>query len=60
MLTARLNGRDNANMKSITNERGVDRIVFSMWYLLSLIFVALKMGNVLRFALFAHDADALA
>jgi hypothetical protein len=28
MLTARLNGRDNANMKSITNERGVDRIVF--------------------------------
>jgi hypothetical protein len=29
-LTARLNGRDNANMKSITNERGVDRIVFSL------------------------------
>jgi hypothetical protein len=30
MLTARLNGRDNANMKSITNERGFDSIVFSL------------------------------
>jgi hypothetical protein len=28
MLTARLNGRDNANLKRITNERRVDRILF--------------------------------
>jgi hypothetical protein len=28
MLTARLNSRDNANLKSITDEREVDRIVF--------------------------------
>jgi hypothetical protein len=55
---ARFNGQDNANPERSANERYDKLILFFMPQCLSFIFFAVKMGNVVRFALFAHDADA--
>jgi hypothetical protein len=55
---ARLHRHDKATLKSNPNENIDNGIIFFTAYILCLIFVALKMGNFLVFALYAHDADA--
>jgi hypothetical protein len=60
LSTASDNGRDNANLKRSTNEHTDNCIFFFVSCFSTITFFALKMGNVLRFALFARDAVVLA